>query len=366
MARDARNRVLVAGATGTVGQASVRHFEAMGEWEVIALSRRPAGHAGSGHVRQLSVDLLDAEACRSALASCPAVTHLVYAALYEKPGLIAGWRQADQMRTNLALLRNLMEPLIARGGLRHASLLQGTKAYGVHIRPIAVPARERWPRDQHDNFYWLQEDYLKELSQRHGFAVTILRPQIVFGDVVGVAMNILPVLGAYAAIARAEGRPFSYPGGPGYLLEAVDARLLARALAWAAETPAAAGETFNVTNGDVFTWPNIWPTIAAALGVDAGGPEPMSLAAYLSTKDQAWAQVVRDHGLRPLALSELLGQSHHYADFCLAHDATKPPAPVLVSTIKLRQAGFHDCIDTERMFSELISSLQSMKVIPRF
>ena len=51
-------RVLVAGASGTVGQAAVRHFEALGDWQVIALSRRPAGHAGSGRVRQVSVDLV--------------------------------------------------------------------------------------------------------------------------------------------------------------------------------------------------------------------------------------------------------------------------------------------------------------------
>jgi nucleoside-diphosphate-sugar epimerase len=366
MTRNARKSVLVGGATGTVGQAAVRHFEAMGDWEVIALSRRTACHAGTGRVRQVSVDLRDAEASRSALAACPPVTHVVYAALFEKPGLIAGWRDPDQMQTNLTLLRNLIEPLIARGELRHVSLLQGTKAYGVHIRPIAIPARERWPRNPHDNFYWLQEDYLRQQSRRHGFALTIFRPQIVFGDVAGVAMNIIPVLGAYAAIARAEGRPFSYPGGPPYPLEAVDARLLARALAWAAESPAAADETFNVTNGDVFAWPNVWPAIAAALGVEAGEPEPLSLAAFLSGKDRIWAQIVRDHGLRPMTLSALLGESHHYADFCLAYDATHPPAPVLVSTIKLRQAGFHDCIDTEDMFAELIASMQSMKFIPRF
>lgn len=127
-----------------------------------------------------------------------------------------------------------------------------TKAYGVHLRPIRVPARERWPRDPHNNFYWLQEDHLREQAARHGFAMSVLRPQVVFGDAVGVAMNLIPTLGAWAAIRREEGRPFSFPGGPPYLLEAVDARLLARALAWAAESPAAAGETFNVTNGDVF------------------------------------------------------------------------------------------------------------------
>ncbi|HET7409790.1 MAG TPA: SDR family oxidoreductase [Paracoccaceae bacterium] len=364
MSHRPEKRVLVAGASGTVGQAAVAQFEALGDWQVLAVSRRPPEHAGTGRVRHIAVDLLDADACRAAVAGLPPVTHLVYTALHERPDLVAGWRDPGQMATNLAMLRNLIDPLAGRGGLRHVSLLQGTKAYGVHLRPIRVPAREHWPRDAHDNFYWLQEDYLRAQAGRYGFAMTVLRPQIVFGDVLGVAMNLIPVLGAWAAIRREEGRPFSFPGGPPYLLEATDARLLARVLAWAAESPAAAGETFNVTNGDVFVWQNVWPAIAAALGVEPGEPEPQSVAEMLAGKAQVWDRIVARHGLRPVRLAALLGQSDQYADFCFARGAKRPPAPALVSTIKLRKAGFHDCIDTEDMFVQLIGGMQARRLIP--
>ena len=72
------------------------------------------------------------------------MTHLVYAALHERPGLVAGWQEDEQIRTNEAMLRNLFEPLErAAPGLRHVALLQGTKAYGVHVRPLArAGARE--------------------------------------------------------------------------------------------------------------------------------------------------------------------------------------------------------------------------------
>ena len=87
------------------------------------------------------------------------VTHVVYAALFEKPGLIRGWREHDQMETNRVMLANLFEPLQAAArGLQHVTLLQGTKAYGAHVAPIAIPAKERQPRHAHENFYWLQED----------------------------------------------------------------------------------------------------------------------------------------------------------------------------------------------------------------
>ena len=35
------NMILVAGASGIAGTAAVRHFAALPDWEVIALSRRP-------------------------------------------------------------------------------------------------------------------------------------------------------------------------------------------------------------------------------------------------------------------------------------------------------------------------------------
>jgi hypothetical protein len=36
----------------------------------------------------------------------------------------------------------------------------------------------------------------------------------------------------------------------------------------------------------------------------------------------------------------------------------------ITSTIKVRRAGFHDCIDTEEMFSKLFNDLRRMQVIP--
>ena len=47
----------------------------------------------------------------------------------------------------------------------------------------------------------------------------------------------------------------------------VDTDLLARAMEWAADVAEAArNEIFNITNGDVATWQDLWPTMADALG----------------------------------------------------------------------------------------------------
>jgi len=360
------NTVLIAGATGLVGESAVARFAGLDDWDVIAVSRRTPEPVARGGFRHLPVDLTDPAACRAAFGGLSEVTHVVYAALFEKPGLIAGWREADQMETNLSMLTNLMEPLAAAApGLRHVSLLQGTKAYGAHVRArIPIPARERAPRDPHENFYWLQEDYLKAKAAERGFAWTIFRPQIIVGAAWGAAMNPLLALGAYAAIRREQARPFSYPGGAPHVMEMVDPRLLSEAFEWAAEAPGAANETFNVTNGDVYAWPEVWPALAAAFGMEQGPDEPMRLAEFLPAHADVWDRVVARHGLRPIGLLPFLGESHHYIDALLRPGVDAIALPILVSTVKLRQAGFPRCYDTEDTLRHWLGVMVERRLIP--
>ena len=356
-------KLIVAGASGLVGTACVDRFLDDG-WDVVAVSRRRPEVFTSRPFQHLTVDLRDEAATRTAVSGLTGITHVVYAAVFEKPGLIAGWTEQDQMDTNLAMLRNVVQPLVEAGSLQHVTLLQGTKAYGIHLHPMRVPARERHPRDQHANFYWLQEDYLTAEAATAGFTWTIMRPQLIVGPNTGVVMNLPPVIGAYAAICKAEGRPFGFPGGAPYVWEAVDTRLVANAIRWAAEAPAAAGQHFNLTNGEVFEWRDLWPALADALGVPAAPDQPLSLAEFLPAKADTWEKVVAEHGLRPIAMTDLLGESHHYADFCFAHGATQPPPPAFVSTVKIKQAGFTEVWDTEESFVHWIRVLQDRRVLP--
>ncbi|WP_229194749.1 NAD-dependent epimerase/dehydratase family protein [Bradyrhizobium acaciae] len=66
----ANKKVVVAGATGLVGNAALRHFSASGDCERVALSRRkPRDLHGAQHV---PIDLTNAEDCRRAAASSAA------------------------------------------------------------------------------------------------------------------------------------------------------------------------------------------------------------------------------------------------------------------------------------------------------
>ncbi|MDH4145359.1 MAG: SDR family oxidoreductase [Acidimicrobiia bacterium] len=355
--------VLVAGASGLVGAAAVDAF-LEGGWQVTAVSRRRPEVDSDRPFRHLPLDLTDRDECGRALRATGPVSHVVYAAVQERPGLVAGWRDRELMELNRQMLANVVDPLGDLGGLRHLSLLQGTKAYGAHLHRIPVPAREDAPRDPHENFYWLQEDLVRERAVAQGWSFTILRPQLIVGPNVGVVMNLPPIIGVYAALRRAEAQPFSFPGGVPYVWEAVDTRLVARVLLWAADAPAAAGETFNVTNGDVFSWRHLWPALADELGVEVGPDEPLSLAEYLPARAEAWDGIVAAHGLRPLPMDALVGESHHYADRCFAHGETTPRNPTFVSTVKLRQAGFGEAMHTEDTFRYWLNRLIERRILP--
>lgn len=339
------------------------YFSRQPDWEVIGVSRRAPDLMGVTH---LPLDLTSPKQCDSLAKAIPGTTHVIYAALYEQPGLISGWQHPEQMSTNLAMLQNLMEPLTREARhLEQVSILQGTKAYGAHIKPMRIPGRELEARVQHENFYWLQEDYLKDLRYKKSWTWTIWRPQITFGHALGAPMNMLAAIGVYGAVLKHLNKPLIFPGGPTSITEATDAALLASAMFWATRAEQAKNEVFNITNGDVFSWKDIWPAIARSLGMEAGDQEPDLLQETMPEYSEIWNQVVREHHLIPHSMEALVGDSFFYADALFATGADRAPPPALVSTVKLRQAGFNDCIDTEVMFNQWFEYLQSISIIPR-
>jgi nucleoside-diphosphate-sugar epimerase len=321
-----KNKVLVAGASGLIGVAAIEAFLSAG-WDVVGISRRKPALPSGRSFDFISVDLRDEHAAREALSSLSDVTHVAYAAIYENANdLVSGWSNADQIAVNNAMLRNVIEPLISgKSALKHVSILQGTKAYGVHLHPIAIPARESDPRDDHANFFFDQQDYIREMGAKHGFTYTVLRPQLVTGETPGA--------------------------------------LVGEVMLWAAQAPQAANEIFNVTNGDVFEWRSAWPAMAETLGVEPGPDEPTSLAAYIRDNADVWSKIVAKYGLAGSDLRSFVGQGDQHADFAFAYGA--PAGPVaFVSTIKLRKAGFNAAVDTQEAFSAALQSLIDRKLLP--
>lgn len=347
-----KGTALVAGPHGLIGSHVCARLVESGEWEVLGASRRAGTIAGVESVR---VDLGDAEAARAGLAGCGEVTHLVFAAYAAAPS------PAAEAERNLALLDNALAGLRAAGApIRHATIYQGAKAYGAHLGPFPTPARESDPRVAGPLFYYPQEDLLRAEAARAGFGFTVLRPDFILGQAENNPINILLSAAVYGAYCAAEGVPFRFPGSPGAfdaLLQMTSADLLARATEWAMCSPAAAGEIFNVTNGDHVRWRFEWEHLAAALGLAVAEPMPLRLTAHVGERPEVWRGIVEAHGLRPTEVAELV--SWPVADFMFGIDWD-----VHSSTVKIRRAGFGECVDTRDEIARLVARMRADRLVP--
>ena len=358
-----KHTILIAGASGVVGAAALEHFSRLPDWNVIALSRRPVAlPEGAKHI---SVDLTDIAACHRAALELTHVTHIMFAALFELPELVAGWRDPRQMAVNEAMLKNLLDAIEPQArGLRHITIMQGTKAYGGHVEPAPVPAKERWPRHNHQNFYWLQEDLIRSRQKHAAWTFSILRPQIVFGYAVSSPMNIIGAIGAYAAIMREQGLPLHFPGGGRYINGASDSRMIAQAAEFTATHEIAANETYNVVNGDSLVWPDIWGSIAERFKMQQGAPVPLCMTEKMPAQEALWSQIVKKYDLKSHTLAQLVSSSWEFTDRALGF-GTENLADSVLSPIKLRQHGFANCYDTEDSLHDWLELMQKNRLIPR-
>lgn len=355
-----RKKILLVGALGAVGRCALEHFDGLPEWDIVGVSRRSPDFPT--RAAWAPCDLRDRASVEAALSDLTDITHIAYAAVWEKPDVTRGWAEQEHVEVNLAMLQNVIEVVErASPGLSHVTLMQGTKAYGGHLGPFRMPARETDPRYMGPNFYHEQMDWLADRQRGKGWSWTIFRPQLVCGIAIGSPLNIITAMGVYAAISREMGIPLRFPGGEPRVGEATDARLIAKAMAWAGTTPVCANQIYNIANGDVYLWENVWPRLATLFGMELAPPHPFSLARVMPQNELVWDRIVQKHGLQPYGYKEIVA-SWQFADFLFGYGAR--PNPHHMSTIKIRQHGFSECVDTEEMFVDLLAELQRRKILP--
>lgn len=344
---------LVVGAHGIIGRHLVDQLAELGDWEVIGLSRR--GGEATGQVRYVSVDLLDPDDCREKLSGLNQVTHLFYAAYQDRPT----W--AELVAPNVAMLVNVVEAVepIA-SGLRHISLMQGYKVYGAHLGPFKTPARETDAHHMPPEFNVDQQTFLEIRQQDKTWDWSAIRPSVVCGFALGSPMNLAMVIAVYAAISKELGLPLRFPGKPGAydtLLEVIDAGLLARATIWAATDERCANQAFNINNGDLFRWNEMWPKIARFFDLEVAPPLPMSLEIVMADKEPLWNTMTEKYGLEPHGYKEV--SSWRFGDAVFSWDYD-----VFADGSKARRFGFHEYVDTEAMFLDIFGDLRRRKIIP--
>lgn len=259
---------LIAGVTGIVGNSLARHLIDRG-WTVLGLARRPADVVAG--VIPVAADLLRPAELGDCLRPFQP-THVFFTSWLRQA------TEAENIRVNGAMIRNLLDALRPGGRVEHVALVTGLKHYLGPFEmyaagtPLPTPFRESHPRLDVENFYCAQEDELFAAAERDGFGWSVHRPHTMIGYATGNTMNIGMTLAVYGAIRREMGRPFIFPGSAAQwngLTDMTDARQVARHLEWAATTPAARNQALNVVNGDVFRWSWMWGRLADWFGVEA-------------------------------------------------------------------------------------------------
>jgi len=115
-------------------------------------------------------------------------------------------------------------------------------------------------------------------------------------------------------------------------------------------------------NGDVVLWQHVWPEVARHFKMEVGAAHPMSLATIMPSHAALWASIQRKYGLAPHRYEDIVGTAWQFADSIFGLGTGLPRSHL--STIKLRQAGFPDCIDSADMLIELLEELERRRVIP--
>ncbi|MGI4823030.1 MAG: SDR family oxidoreductase [Janthinobacterium lividum] len=344
---------LVVGAQGIIGRNLVDYLATLTDWEVIGLSRR--GGDASGRVRHLAVDLLDPADCRVKLSGLSQITHLFYAAYQDRPT----W--AELVPPNLAMLVHVVEAVEpVATSLQHISLMQGYKVYGAHLGPFKTPARETDADHMPPEFNVDQQRFLQQRQVGKAWSWSALRPSVVGGFALGNPMNLAVAIAVYAAMSKELGLPLRFPGKPGAydkLLEMTDAGLLARATVWAATEPRCANQAFNITNGDLFRWNELWPLLARFFELEVAPPLPLPLSVVMADKEPLWQAMVAKYKLAPHTYQEV--SCWDFADFVFSWDYD-----LFADGSKARRFGFHEFIDTEAMFRGIFEDLRRRKVIP--
>ncbi|MGV1019739.1 NAD-dependent epimerase/dehydratase family protein [Empedobacter falsenii] len=349
-----KNTALVVGANGIIGRNLTEHLSTLDNWKVIVTARKSLEYKTDAQF--IAVDLNDDNSINSISDQLVDVTHVFFNAYTERKD------PYSQSEANLALLSNLV-PVLEKSApnLERILFIQGGKAYGAHLGVYKTPAYETDLRSITPNFYYDQEDYLRNQSQGKKWSWTAIRPDVVIGFTTGTPMNLANLIATYATICKEEGIPMRFPGSEkayNVLVNVTGTEILSKSLVWAAENPMAKNEIFNVTNGDIFRWSQIWPKIGEFFGVEVAEPQTFSLVEYMPGKRNIWNNIIQKYNLEPISLDKLVQWGFGDFIFNVEVDAFQ-------DVNKARRFGFNEMNGNSlEIFLESFKKLKELNIIP--
>ena len=277
--------------------------------------------------------------------------------------------EAENIRVNAAMVRNLLDGLRRAGRPRHVALVTGLKhylgpfeAYGKGALP-QTPFREEQGRLDVENFYYAQEDEVFAAAARDGFTWSVHRPHTVIGKAVGNAMNMGTTLAVYATLCRETGRPFRFPGSAAQwngLTDMTDARP-------ARPPPALGGHDAGGARPGVQRRQRRRLPLAVDVGAHrraGSGSSPRRSTARCGRWSSRWrttrrcgGAIAEREGLAEPDLARLASPWHTDADL-------GRPIEVVTDMSKSRRLGFTAYQPTDDAFFALFEQLRADRLIP--
>jgi nucleoside-diphosphate-sugar epimerase len=263
---------IVAGATGILGREIVLELSRYAQqWPTVHALSRSKKEDYPENVIHNHIDLTSsAEVMANDLKNVRG-EYVFFAAYLQKDSEQENWD------INGAMLDNFLKALVKTGAVEDVKriiLVTGAKQYGVHLGVPKNPMLEDdpWLTDERypPNFYYNQQNILHKFCEEHAKEWTVTYPNDVIGYAYGNFMNLSLALALYATVTKELGEDLIFPGSPEFYVKFdsfTSSKLHAQFCAWAALEPKAANEAFNVVNGDVESWQNMWPKLASHFGL---------------------------------------------------------------------------------------------------
>jgi nucleoside-diphosphate-sugar epimerase len=374
--KSATQCALIGGVTSMEGRALLQELTSKSTNDVpfiFGISRRTSPELQefvSDRVQLAQLDLLDGASIESFKnqhqSSLQKIT-VAYYVVYKEYG-----DELKNTELNSQLFKRWLDLVIqVCPKLKHVNLQTSIMYYGADVAPFKTPACEFDPRTSKQNYYHVQEDYLKQVCSGRNISYTILRPSDVIGYAPGKKMLLGGTIAVYATLCKVLGRKLIFPGPVEYWNAVVtncDSNLLARGHVYLSLVNEASNKAFNISNGDVFRWKYLWPVIAAYFGVEYDGPQTdphdsskhLTLTNILNSMDAQgqWNRIATDNGLVVTNLSELITPGFVDLLFSRKWD-------VFADIVTSRIMGFKEFICTELSYIRLFDMMKERNYIPK-